>query len=143
MGNPSSIPQSENELELQALRETNALKLIAGDQEGGSVGQLPNGVYGYTYSPISEETPLFSQKGFQSFEVHKLADGAVRVIGYVTEQEAAAIESGHDPVEFNLYPAPHGESAKIVAIAGARIVRAKAPSRTDGNFMRIDLDPVA
>jgi hypothetical protein len=142
MSHAGPLPQSENDLELQALRETNALKLIAADQEGVSLGQLPNGIYGYTYSPISEETPLFATKAFQSFEVHKLADGRVRVIGFVREQEQRSIAAGDEPVEFNLYPAPHGESNKIIAIEASRIARAKAPSRIDGNYMRIDLDPL-
>jgi len=141
MASPDTTPQLENELELEALRQTNALKLITADQEGISLSALPNGIYGYTYSPAGEETPLFTQKTFQCYEIHKLHDGSVRLIGYVTPSEHQQIEAGIDPLEFNLYPAPYGESSRIIAIPLARLARAKAPSRSDGNYTRIDINP--
>jgi len=141
MASADATPQSENELELQALRQTNALSLITPDQEGIGLAGLPNGIYGYTYSPAGGETPLFSQKTFQAFEIHKLHDGDVRVLGYVTADEHAQIEGSHDALEFNLYPAPHGESSRIIAVSLSRVVKAKAPSRSDGNYIRMDINP--
>jgi len=133
--------QSENELELQALRQTNALRLITPDQEGIGLSALPNGIYGYTYSPAGEETPLFAEKTFQCFEMHKLHGGGVRLLGYVTPEEHRQIEAGHEPLECNLYPAPNGASSRIIAISLARVAKVKPPSRSDGNYTRIDLNP--
>jgi len=35
----------------EALRKINQVRIVAGAEEGTGLNALPNGVYGYTYSP--------------------------------------------------------------------------------------------
>ena len=99
------------------------------------ISALPEGVFGYSYSQPSDEMPLFSKRQYQCFEWHKRHGGAIFVLGFVKPQEAATLNAGTEPVDLNLYPEPHGEATALVVMEGRRIRKAKAPSRSDGNYM--------
>jgi hypothetical protein len=75
--------------------------------------------------------------------VHKLNEGIVHLLGYVTPAEAARMAGNAEQLEIKLYPEPYGEASKLVQVSLERIVRAKPISRSDGNYMPLSLDATA
>jgi hypothetical protein len=132
--------QNAVEAELEALRAIHQVELVSETDEGSGITHLPNGVYGYSCAP-QLESPLFRKKIFRSFEVHKLLDGQVHIIGFVTEAEAAQLLSAGAQLDVNLYPEPWGESVKLVSIPVSRMLRHKGPSRDKGNALSLRLVP--
>lgn len=127
--------------ERQALRDANQLRIVTAQEEGTAIRHLPNGVYGFTGAPATNEIPLFIKPIFECFEIHKRADGEVVFIGYVTEEEKQLIEQGLEPVVADLYPEPHDDALKLVAIPGTRVDRRRPPTRDNGNSMKVDIGP--
>ena len=113
------------------LRSKRNLRALETAEEGFAIPALPAGIYGFTYSPNFEATPLFTQKRYQAFEFHKLADGAVELIGYVTAAEAERVNAGH--CEVQLYPDAWKDADHLVSLPLARVVRTKVrPLRENG-----------
>ena len=138
---PSISPELQQQFE--SLRQSKGLTLIDVDKEGAPLSTLADNLFGFTFSPVNESTPLFTKRQFQSFEVHKLGGGVVHLLGFLTEKEAAAFFNGKESVECHLYPEPHGESTRLVEVPLERVARARAVSRSDGNYMPLTLDPAA
>src|SRR5581483_4515408 len=55
----------------EKLRAKRSLRPLQKSEAGTPVRDLPDGVYGFTYSPTFESTPLFAHKSWRSFEFHK------------------------------------------------------------------------
>jgi len=127
--------------ELESARAKFHVKPIQSAHEGLSVAQLPEGVYGYSVSAPTLEAPLFISRIFQSFEYHKLAGGAIQILGFATAAEVATLNAEREPLDFKLYPEPFDESNVLCIVDLSRVVRSKAPSRTDGNFMTLQTNP--
>jgi hypothetical protein len=127
--------------ERQSFRSPLGLRPVHEKEEGADIRRLPEGVYGYTTAPASDELPLFAAPIYRSTEVHKLKGGAVQVIGYVTEKEAAEIENGAEPLAVDLYPEPYEKAVKLAAIPLSRIDARKLPTRDHGNSMRVEVAP--
>lgn len=132
--------KSRENAELQALRARNRVRLVEGQEIGFGVDHLPNGVYGFTFTP-QRETPLFEKKMFRSFEAHKLSDGAVHIVGFVTQEEADQIAFADKRFDVKLYPDPYEESVVAVSVPTDRIARPAEPSRDNGNFLKLELYP--
>jgi hypothetical protein len=133
----------EVEKERQAVRARNSVIPISVENEGSALAGLPDNIYGYTHSPVNESTPLFVQRTFQSFEIHKLAEGIVHVLGYLTPADAQLATDNREPVDVKLYPEPFGEATRLTEVSLERIIRAKPLSRMDGNYMPVTLDATA
>ena len=124
--------------EIEQLRARHGLRALKNDEEGSPAAKLPNGVYGFTYSPGQDETPVFSNKAYHNFEVHKLQDGGERLIGYLTVSEIAVLEARKPGAEVHLYPDVWEESTQLVSVDLTGTVRARrTPQREDGNPYRI------
>ena len=125
---------SENE----QLRSTRGLRALEIAEEGSTAESLPNGVYGFTYSP-AEAVPLFTKKTWHSFEVHKLADGTRHLVGFVTAKEAEIVRDGK-PAEITLFPDPWEDATELVSIPFTRAIPSKkGPSREGGNGLKLAL----
>jgi hypothetical protein len=133
----------EVEQEFASIRSRNNVQPVTDADEGAPLAGLPDNIYGFTYSPLNESTPLFAKRSFQAFEVHKLGEGIVHLLGYVTPSDAALMTGNSEPAEIKLYPEPFGEASKIVQVSLERVVRAKPVSRGDGNYMPLVLDATA
>src|ERR1043166_940605 len=81
--------------EVQTLRAIHQVKLIDIADEGEPANRLPNGTYGFTNAP-QDEAPIFCQKMFQIFEVHKTSEGEVLIIGFISETEAQQLATTKD-----------------------------------------------
>jgi hypothetical protein len=125
------------ETEVDVLRALHQVQLIDESQEGTSVTQLPGGVYGFTYSPLNS-APLFRDKKAQSFEIHKLPDDRVHLVGFVTT-EAAQASVTDEQVDLRVYPDPWEDAFTIFSIPASRILRSRGPSRSDGNPVMLDI----
>jgi hypothetical protein len=130
------VEQAVNEIE--HIRARHGLRALKNEEEGFPAAKLPGGVYGFTYSPGQDETPVFSNKAYHNFEVHKLEDGAERLIGYLTAPEVAILEAREPGAEVRLYPDVWEESTHLVSVDLTGTVRARrTPPREDGNPYRI------
>jgi hypothetical protein len=132
---PPAPAYAQFEAQLEGIRQSLRLTRVTDELEGMPISALPDGVYGYSYSQPSDEMPLFSKRQYQCYEWHKRADGGICVLGFAKPADAVMIEAKSEPVDFNLYPEPFGEAVTLVAVEGRRIRKAKAPSRSDGNYM--------
>ena len=122
--------------DLQELRARQRVRALETAEEGTAAEQVSSGVYGYTYSP-SEAVPLFAKKTWHSFEVHKLADGSIYLVGFVTPKEAESVRSGAQ-AEITLFPDPWENSTELVSVPFTRAIPAKkGPSREGGNGLKV------
>jgi hypothetical protein len=121
----------------ESLRESRSLRALTKPEDGTDVFLLPNGVYGFTYSPAQREMPIYAGQPLHSFEVHRLADGSVHMVGYVTPETLSRIEAKAGTLEAVLYPSPFQSSTKLVSLDVAVMQPAKkAISREDGNPLK-------
>jgi hypothetical protein len=105
----------------EALRAVHQVRLVTAAEEGTGVNLLPNGTYGFTYSPGLPNAPLFAVRRYRSFETHKLASGDVFIIGFVTRESSAALSSTLTDVSIQLQPEPEGSADALVTIPYSRI----------------------
>ncbi|HYL77240.1 MAG TPA: hypothetical protein VEU96_23705 [Bryobacteraceae bacterium] len=128
------MSSSTQSLTPEALRVRHQVRPLQPDEEGFSVTRLPVGVYGFAYAPGQDEVPVFAGHSYHSFEIHKLADGVVFLLGFVTADEARELEAGQSGAAVTLYPAPWEDSQVLVSVPASRIVAPKKLlRREDGN----------
>jgi hypothetical protein len=124
--------------EIDQIRTRHGVRALTNEEEGSSTAKLPPGVFGFTYSPGQDETPVFGNRAYHNFEVHKLDDGGERIIGYVTTSEAVILEARKPGAEVLLYPEQWAESTHLVSVDLTGTVRLRrTPPREDGNPYRI------
>ena len=111
---PDRVDQEE-------IRASHGVRLVMDREEGTGVNALPEGVYGFTYSPGLPNAPLFAVRRFRSYETHKLPGGDVLVIAYADADVARQIASASDEMTMRVHPEPDGERSVLVKIPYARI----------------------
>ncbi|HYP05395.1 MAG TPA: hypothetical protein VER03_04100 [Bryobacteraceae bacterium] len=117
----------------EALRSERKLRVVKNEEEGTSVQNLPKGVYGFTYAPATE-TPLFARKSYHSFEVHKLTDGSVHMLVFVSAADAERLRTHDDDLDVTVYPDPYQEATTMVTLPFERVLSSLyKPIRYDGN----------
>jgi hypothetical protein len=127
---------------VEQLRATNRVVPVSKEDEGRSWAKISNGVYGFTYTPASSDGGLFIKQPRQSYEMHKLSDGTLLILGYTTAELAAKLDSkGAQDVE--LYPESRAEYTVLVTVPHSRIVNSKALDRDDFNKLKAGLKPLA
>ena len=105
----------------EALRVAHQVRVVSAGEEGTGVNILPNGTYGFTYSPGLPNAPLFAVRRYRSFETHKLPSGDIFVIGFVTREASAALSSTLTDVTVQLQAEPEGTADVLVTIPYSRI----------------------
>jgi hypothetical protein len=123
----------------EQLRAERKLRLIPVDEEGSPIDRVLAGVYGFSHSPGTEGLPLYATRTFQIFEVHKLADGQVHLVGYMSKSDANVLRTGDQPFEARLYPDPYEKASEFVSVPRSRLIHAKMPSRIEGNSVWLTL----
>jgi hypothetical protein len=125
--------------DLEQLRTDRGLRAVEAAGEGSVAAQQPNGIYGFTYAPGEATIPLFAKKTWHSFEVHKLKDGTLYLVGFVTPVEAELVrKAGSGDVV--LFPDVWENSTELVSVPLARIVPSrKGPSREGGNGLNVQM----
>ena len=92
---PPARPETDppdNHRDRANVRKLHKVALVPANLEGFSIRDVPNGLYGFTYAPANDDAGLFRSRMFQSFEMHKGADGNVYVLGFVTPETACRME---------------------------------------------------
>src|SRR6478672_10364189 len=108
-------------LDQQSLRTTHNVRVVTPAEEGTGVNALPAGVYGFTYSPALPNAPLFAERRYRSYETHKLADGAIVVIGFADVETAATLESGQGAHTIQIHPEPEENATVLVQVPYSRM----------------------
>jgi len=108
-------------LDQEALRTSHGVRVVSGAEEGMGVNALPNGVYGFTYSPALPNAPLFAERRFRSYETHKRVNGEIFVIGFADVDAAATLASSHGEQTIVIQPEPDGAANVLVKLPYARI----------------------
>jgi len=123
----------------EKLRAERHLRPLESAEQGTPVRDLPPGVYGFTWSPSFESSPLFAKHSWRSFEFHKLADGSAAIVGCVSAADAAHVRE-ESAAKIMLYPEPWQDAQELVSIPLERMGRsARTPLREQGCPYPIDL----
>jgi len=107
--------------EQEGLRAAHQVRVVSAEEEGNGIRQLPNGVYGYTYSPALGSAPLFAKRVFRSYETHKLPSGEVTLIGFASAEAARQLTTAPEDVTIQVQPHPEPEQNTLVEIPYSRI----------------------
>ena len=83
----------------ERLRVEYALRPVTPQEDGLGVNAVPNGVYGFTYSPAMVNSPLYGERRFRCYETHRRPDGTVVLLGFVSAEDAKKLEHQTDAVE--------------------------------------------
>jgi hypothetical protein len=138
--NPEPLPQ-EATRELERIRSAHRLRALTETESGSGVNRLPNGVYGFTYSPAEENFPLFNDRDLRSFESHKLEDGSIFLLGFLTPEDQEAFEKTGGAPTIHLFPEPKGKAVHLACVPLARIVRHVENSVRKGTGLELLLRP--
>lgn len=136
---PEPLP-TEVQKEFDQLRSAHGLRPLTADESGTGVDRLPGGVYGFTYSPAEKNFPFFNARDLRSFESHKLKDGSVYLLGFVTPDEKDAF-AGAQPKTLFLFPEPKGNADRLVRIPMSRVVSYVENSARKGTGFELKVSP--
>jgi hypothetical protein len=105
----------------QALRVRHKVRLVTPEEEGFGIDRLPDGVFGFTYSPAIA-APLFATHRYRTFEMHRVAGGEALILGFVPAATADRLRSAHEPVDVALFHDVTGDSDTLIAVPYSRII---------------------
>jgi hypothetical protein len=127
--------------DIQTLRAIHQVRLITEKEEGTAIEAMANGVYGFTYSP-QEQSPIFSKRMFQIFEVHKTLAGEIQIIGFISDTDAQNLaDKKEEFVSIELYPEPYRDAHKAIGIPKSHILEHRGPTRENGNALKLKVEP--
>jgi len=129
------------ERDLEELRMKHELRPVTTEEDGTGVDRLPPGVYGFTYSPGTVSAPLFRNRKSENYEIHKLKDGTVVVLGYVAEAEAKALARSGEPVALRVFPHLTDEAPSLVRVPAHRIRSRREHSQREGQGLELLVEP--
>ncbi len=129
------MPEDPSQPTRAALRLAHGVALVSDADDGAGIHRLPNGVYGFTYSPGLPDTPLFHKTGSSAFEVHKLPDGDVILVGFLPEQLPA------EACDIELWPAPRDGALVLAPVPMKRVEHVSPHSMRETGALRLRLGP--
>ncbi len=115
--NTASTPDQE------ALRSAHQVRLVSDGEEGTGVNALPEGVYGFTYSPGLPNAPLFAIRRYRSYETHKTPSGDVFVVGFTSSEDANRLATTEREITLQVQPEPEEGATTLVTVPYSRIQR--------------------
>jgi hypothetical protein len=136
---PEPLP-ADVQKAFERIRSAHGLRSLTAEESGTGVDRLPAGVYGFTYSPAEKNFPLFHDRDLRSFESHKLEDGSVYLLGFVTGAEKDAFESAQ-PATLNLLPEPKGSADRLVRVPMSRVTSYVENSARKGTGFELVVSP--
>ena len=120
----------------EQLRSTNRVVPVSKEDEGRSWSKISNGVYGFTYTPASENGGIFIAEPKQSYEMHKLADGSLHIVAFATPEYAEKL-SRPGAQDLEVYPIPTETATVLVVVPHARVNSSKALNRDEVNKLKM------
>ncbi|HXV65381.1 MAG TPA: hypothetical protein VEK15_32095 [Vicinamibacteria bacterium] len=143
LSNPVPLTE-ETQRQFEQARAARALRPLTEDESGGGVERLPDGVYGFTYSPAEPNFPLFRQRDLRTFETHKLADSRVFLLGFLTAEEKAGFDDPRTArLTLHLFPEPKGDATHLVSIPMSRVLSHIENSARAGNGLALEIGPTS
>lgn len=127
----------------EELRSSHRLRALTEAEDGTGVERLPGGVFGFTYSPAEKNFPLFLDRDLRSYEAHKLEDGSIFLLGFLTPEENKASSEARKPQTIHLLPEPKDDATELVRVPLARVVRHLENSARMGTGLEIELGPAS
>ena len=126
----------------EALRASHGVRLVDTALEGAGVDTLPRGVYGFTYSPGLPNAPLFAARRYRSYEIHKITDGEIFVVGFVTAEGMRALDSSLTDVTIQVQPEPEGEASMLAKVPYSRIRQHRQYAAPNQHGFAVTVRPV-
>jgi hypothetical protein len=126
----------------ETLRTVHRVRLVEDAEEGTGVNALPDGIYGFTYSPGLPNAPLFAVRRYRSFETHKLASGEVFIIGFVSREASGQMTASNADVMVQIQPEPDDSAATLVAVPYSRIRHHRQYAAPNQHGFAVTLKPV-
>jgi hypothetical protein len=136
--NPDSLAKDVQRA-IDEIRSTHKLRPLTEEESGAGVDSLPKGVYGYTYSPALENFPLFTARDLRCYEGHKLADGSVVLLGYLTAEEKKTFDSASDKATIHLFAEPTGDVDELVSVPMTRVLGHVEYSQRGGKGLELSI----
>lgn len=122
---------------LEEIRLTTGVRPILDIEEGLSINQLPNGIYGYAVPWILNTDPVgvvggtgvdkmsLSRRSFGTaeMEIHKATDGAIYIVGFACRADIIRLQnpSRNDPAHAMIFFGPHEEFSQALAIPASHL----------------------
>ena len=125
--------------EQRSLRETHGLRLVTAEEEGTGADALPDGVYGFTYSPGLAIAPLFATQRFRNYETQKRFDGETYLLGFASEESATRVAAGTAQMSVEVFPEPQEEAATLVALPCSRLRQNRHAAPNQESFTAVVL----
>jgi hypothetical protein len=126
----------------ERLRRAHGVRAVTEKEEGTGVDQLPDGVYGFTYSPGLRNAPLFAVKRYRSYEIHKRAGGEPFVIAFADSDTARRIASASDAANVCVQPDFTDAASVLVEIPYSRIRHHRQYAAPNQEGFMVTLPPV-
>ena len=127
----------------ETLRQVHEVRLVSSAEEGQGVNTLPDGVYGFTYSPALYNAPLFATRLYRSYETHKLANGEVLVVGFASPDIAQQLGTGRDELTLTIQPEPDEQSSVLVTVPYTRMRQHRQYAAPNQHGFTVTLVPVS
>ena len=140
MPNPDSLAQDVQRA-FEEIRSAHQLRPLTEDESGDGVDNLPKGVYGFTYSPALENFPLFKARDLRCYEGHKLADGSVVLLGFLTADEKQKLENTAEKVTIHLFAEPTGDVDELVTLPMSRVLGHVEYSQRGDKGLELSIGP--
>jgi hypothetical protein len=128
--------------EQEALRVEHRVRVVDSAEEGSGINVLPGGVYGFTYSPGLPNAPVFADRRFRSYETHKLPNGEVFLIGFVSADTARQFDAGLTDISIQIQPEPDQEASTLVKVPYARIRQHRQYAAPNQHGFAVTLKPL-
>jgi hypothetical protein len=125
----------------ETLRSAHRLRALTDAEDGSGIDRLPGGVFGFTYSPAENGFPIFNDRDLRSFETHKLEDGSVYLLGFLSSEEKEVLDETREQATIHLFPEPRGKATELVRVPLRRIVSHVENSARRGTGFEIVIAP--
>jgi hypothetical protein len=125
------------------LRAAHGVRLVDDSEEGTGVDALPDGVYGYTYSPGLPNAPLFAARRYRSYEVHKVAGGETFVVAYADAATVQQMATASGDVTVLVQPEAAPDATLLVTVPYSRIRRHRQHAAPNQDGFLATLGPVS
>lgn len=136
--NPEPLTQEVHRA-FEKLRSEHGVRALTADESGSGVNRLPGGVFGFTYSPAEDDFPLFQERELRSFEGHKLADGSVLLLGFLTPEERDTFETAKGQATVHLFPEPKERADQLVCVPMKRVLSHVENSARRGTGLELEI----
>jgi len=125
----------------EAIRKEHALRELNEVESGDGIDNLPNGVFGFTYSPAQENFPLFNRRDLRSYEGHKLSDGSAILLGFLTADEKKSFDTTSGNETIHLFAEPEGEANLLVRVPMTRVLGSVEHSQRGNKGVELSISP--